>query len=395
VFALADRMPVKLRTSIALLCSAGGFLVLGLFTRSVASSVAVTLPAGTAARAELGQLSTLALWAPIVLVPVGLYMQMSAWFNIVRTLKHAATVIATAATGELSPRMNIGGKDELHKMGLAFNTMISRFEATVRGIRQAIDELGASSAGLETASATMTSAAEVTAVELETVAASAGYTSQEVETIASGTEELRQAIGEISVSTTAVVRSTDTAVAGVAQATANVERLRDSSQAIGEVVRSINAIAAQTNLLALNATIEAARAGEAGRGFAIVAGEVKELAQMTATATEEITRRVDAIQQDTDQAVAAVTGFADVIRLIAEHQGSIAGAIEEQTATIGAMAQGAGTVSGSSERIAEAIGAAGHAADDVRAASVETRRTVTELTSTAGRLRELASMFRS
>jgi methyl-accepting chemotaxis protein len=395
VFALVDRMPVKLRVSLALLFSAGGFLALGLYTRSVAGSIAAGLPAGSTARAELDQLATLALWTPIVLVPIGLFLLASAWGNIVGTLKHAATVLTTAATGDLSPRMSIGGKDELYKMGVAFNTMISQFETTVRGIRQAIDELGTSSAVLETASATMTSAAEATAVELETVAESARHSTQEVETIAGGTRELRQAIGEISVNTTAVSNSTGTAVTSVAHATANVERLRDSSHAIGEVVRSINAIAAQTNLLALNATIEAARAGEAGRGFAIVAGEVKELSQMTAAATEEISRRVEAIQQDTDEAVTAVAGFADVIRFIAEHQSSIAGAIEEQTATIGAMAQGAGTVTNSSERIAEAIGTAGQAADDVRAASVQARQTVTELTSTAGRLRELASMFRN
>jgi methyl-accepting chemotaxis protein len=260
-------------------------------------------------------------------------------------------------------------------------------------MRQAIDELDRSSADLEAASATMASAAEATAVELGTATESARRASHEVESIATGTEQLRQAIGEVSANTTAVSRSTDDAVANVEEATANVARLRESSLAIGEVVRSINAIAAQTNLLALNATIEAARAGEAGRGFAIVAGEVKELAQMTATATEEISRRVDAIQHDTDEAVAAVTGFADVIRLIGEHQVSIAGAIEEQTAAIGAMAQGAGTVSDNSARISDGIGGAGRAAEEVRGVSAETLRTVTDLTSTAGRLRDLAARF--
>jgi methyl-accepting chemotaxis protein len=395
VSALVDRLPVKLRVALALAFSAGGFIALGLFTRSVARSVAAGLPAGVPAHAKLEQVAMLALWTPIVLVPVSLFLLASAWLNIVGTLRHAAAALTTAATGDLSPRMVASGKDELHQMAVAFNTMVSQFETTVRGIRQSIDELGASSGALEAVSTTMTSAAGSTAVELETVAESARRAAEEVGTIAGGTSELGQAMGEISVNTTAVSRSTDTAVGDVVQATANVERLRDSSQAIGEVVRSINAIAAQTNLLALNATIEAARAGEAGRGFAIVAGEVKELAQMTATATEEISRRVDAIQQDTDEAVAAVGGFAEVIRLIAEHQTSIAGAIEEQGATIGAMAQGARAVSDSSERITHSISAAGKAAEDVRAASVETRRTVTELMSTTGRLRELAAMFRN
>ncbi|MGC9670094.1 methyl-accepting chemotaxis protein [Planosporangium sp. 12N6] len=394
MFTLVERLPTKLRTSLALLFLCGGFLALGLYARSVAHEVAAGLPAGSPARAALDQLAALALWVPVVLVPAGLYLQMSTWVSIVRTLKHAATVIMVASTGDLSPRMNIPGRDELHKMGLAFNTMIGQFQATVHGIRQAIDELTASSSALRSASDTMAAAADSTATELELAAESSRQASQEVESIATGTQQLRQAIGEVSADTTAVSRSTDGAVTSVAQATENVERLRESSQAIGEVVRSINAIAAQTNLLALNATIEAARAGEAGRGFAIVAGEVKELAQMTATATEEISRRVEAIQGDTDEAVAAVTGFAEVIRFIAEHQTSIASAIEEQTATIGAMAHGAGTVSTSSARISESIGTVGDAAKDVRAASVETHRTVVDLTATADRLGELVSVFR-
>nr|WP_240947581.1 methyl-accepting chemotaxis protein [Planosporangium mesophilum] len=390
---MVGRLPVKLRSAIAILLLVGGFIGFGLYARSVAHSIAAALPAGSAARAELDLLAALALWVPIVLVPVGLFMQASTWVSVIGALKHAARVIAIAATGDLSPRMTIAGKDELHQMGVAFNTMITQFETTVRGMRQAIDELDRSSVDLEAVSATMASAAEATAVELGTATESARRANHEVESIATGTEQLRQAIGEVSANTTAVSRSTDDAVANVEEATANVARLRESSLAIGEVVRSINAIAAQTNLLALNATIEAARAGEAGRGFAIVAGEVKELAQMTADATEEISRRVDAIQHDTDEAVAAVTGFADVIRLIGEHQVSIAGAIEEQTAAIGAMAQGAGTVSDTSARIGDAIGGAGRAAEEVRGVSAETLRTVTDLTSTAGRLRDLAARF--
>lgn len=393
MFAIVERLPVKLRTSLALLCFSGGFFALGLFTRSVAHSVAAALPAGSPARGELNSLATWALWTPVVCVPLGIYLQMSTWVGIVRMLKHAVGVIMTAATGDLSVRMHINGKDELRLMADSFNSMIGQFETTVRGIRQAVDELGRSSTSLEAASATMASAAAATTGELETVAESARRTTEEIDAIAGGTRELGQAIGDISANTSAVSRSTDAAVSNVEAATANVTRLRDSSLAIGEVVRSISAIAAQTNLLALNATIEAARAGEAGRGFAIVAGEVKELAQMTATATEEISRRVEAIQQDTDEAVATVTGFADVIASIAEHQSGIAGAVEEQSATIGAMAQGAGTVSDSSRRITEAIGIAGNAAEDAHGASVETGRTVAELAATANRLRELAQQF--
>jgi methyl-accepting chemotaxis protein len=395
MFALLDRLPPKARTGLALLCLVGGMVGVGLFARSVAGSVAAGLPAGSAARADLDRLAAVALWLPVILAPIGLLMQMSVWRSIVQVLRHDAGVIQAAAEGDLSPRMPVVGKDELGQMAEAYNTMMDRFQETVAGIRRAVDEVTSSAGSLRQASGTMTAAADATAAELETVARSAARTSDEVGAIAEGTRQMRQAITEISVNTTDVSRMTDEAVTGVTRATGNVSRLRESSQEINDVLRTINAIAAQTNLLALNATIEAARAGEAGRGFAIVAGEVKELAQATAAATEEIARRIEGIQHDTGEAVDAVSGFSAIIGAIAEHQVTIAAAVEEQTATTGTMVQGAGTVSSGTEQISVAIGAVSSAAAEVRGAAEETHRAVGDLTGTAQRLHSLAAVFRS
>ncbi|GIH98720.1 methyl-accepting chemotaxis protein [Planobispora takensis] len=108
---------------------------------------------------------------------------------------------------------------------------------------------------------------------------------------------------------------------------------------IGDVVKVITSIAEQTSLLALNATIEAARAGESGKGFAVVAGEVKDLAQETARATEDIARRVEAIQADTAGAVQAIADVAGVIAQIDDYQTTIAAAVEEPRRAAGELAE--------------------------------------------------------
>jgi methyl-accepting chemotaxis protein len=99
------------------------------------------------------------------------------------------------------------------------------------------------------------------------------------------------------------------------------------------VIKVISSIAQQTNLLALNATIEAARAGDAGKGFAVVANEVKELAKQTAKATQDITNKIGAIQKDSQLAVAAIGEITGAIDRLNGISGTIAAAVEEQTAT--------------------------------------------------------------
>src|SRR5947207_46685 len=133
----------------------------------------------------------------------------------------------------------------------------------------------------------------------------------------------------------------DLASAAAGEARANVDRLRESSDAIGHVVNLIAQIARQTTLLALNSTIEAARAGEAGRGFAVVATEVKALAVQTQGATEEITRKIEALQRDATGSADAVHRISQAIEAIRPVFENVNGAVAEQNATTGEMADNA------------------------------------------------------
>ncbi|MBR1200183.1 methyl-accepting chemotaxis protein [Bradyrhizobium sp. AUGA SZCCT0240] len=137
----------------------------------------------------------------------------------------------------------------------------------------------------------------------------------------------------------------DQASEAAREASANVDRLRESSAAIGNVVNLIAQIARQTTLLALNSTIEAARAGEAGRGFAVVATEVKALAVQTQNATEEITRKIEALQRDAAGSVDAVHRISQAIELIRPVFDNVNGAVAEQSQTTGEMSDNAASAS--------------------------------------------------
>jgi methyl-accepting chemotaxis protein len=137
----------------------------------------------------------------------------------------------------------------------------------------------------------------------------------------------------------------DQASAAAQEARANVDRLRESSAAIGNVVNLIAQIARQTTLLALNSTIEAARAGEAGRGFAVVATEVKALAVQTQNATEEITKKIEALQKDAVGSADAVHRIAQAIEAIRPVFENVNGAVAEQNRTTSEMSDSANSAS--------------------------------------------------
>jgi methyl-accepting chemotaxis protein len=269
--------------------------------------------------------------------------------------------------------------------------LLTRLSGVFTTMQQTGRHLGAASEKVQQVAAVVAGSAEDASIQAQGVAASASEVSQNVQTVAAGAQEMGASIGEIARNAQEAAHVATGAVSAVEETTGTMVKLGESSKEIGDVIRLITSIAEQTNLLALNATIEAARAGDAGKGFAVVADEVKQLAQETARATEGISRRVETIQQDAEQATAAIAEVADVITRMNEFQATIAGAVEEQTATTRAINAGVAQAADGSADIARSIVGRSQVASSAAETMAKARQTVRDLAATGQELGHLSS----
>lgn len=212
-------------------------------------------------------------------------------------------------------------------------SVITAQETLSRNVLEISNVVMGSSDEVQSTAQTLSAAAEEASAQATSVAAAAEEASTNVQTVAAATEQMTASIKEIAEQVNRSNKTAKEAVTKAEETNKTVENLHEASTQIGDVVNLINDIAEQTNLLALNATIEAARAGEAGKGFAVVASEVKSLAAQTAKATEEIRAQIAGMQTTTSSAVEAIGTIRETITAISEASASITAAVEEQSAT--------------------------------------------------------------
>jgi methyl-accepting chemotaxis protein len=248
-------------------------------------------------------------------------------------------------------------------------------DAAVAGFEKSVglivETVSLASNQLENAAGTLTRTAETTQTLSGTVASASEEASTNVQTVASATEELTSSVDEISRQVQESAKIAGEAVRQAERTDARINELSQAAGRIGDVVKLITAIAEQTNLLALNATIEAARAGEAGRGFAVVASEVKALASQTGKATEEISLQIAGMQTATEESVAAIKEIGGTITRISEIATTIASAVDQQGAATLEIARNVGEAAKGTARVASNITDVNRGASETGSASAQ------------------------
>jgi methyl-accepting chemotaxis protein len=260
--------------------------------------------------------------------------------------------------GEATAQRKAGEADRMRMMAELAGRFEQGMQGVITGVGGRAEEMGRSAEELARVAERGRGLAEAVATRAE-------QASVNVQTVASATQELAASIREISSQVQRSVTVSSRATDETQRTSQLIHGLSSAAEKIGTIIQLIQAIASQTNLLALNATIEAARAGDAGKGFAIVASEVKNLASQTAQATEQIASQIAAIQNVTGETVAAITQFGSTVKEMADIATAIAAAVEEQGAATGDIARNVEQAASGTAAVTREIG-------DVRAVAGET-----------------------
>nr|WP_321395729.1 methyl-accepting chemotaxis protein [uncultured Desulfobacter sp.] len=335
---------------------------------------------------RLGFIRPLVLGAILIVSILLLFIFLS---GLIKPLEKVVDALKDIAQGEgdLTQRLQVEAHNEIGEVASWFNAFVDRVHQLVVQIgensnvvseasghlQQISEKLDKSSDDLSAMTQSAASATDEMSMSMNSVAAAGEQATVNLEAVAEAAGIMKSGLGQVSQECQTARKISDDASSQVQSASLRVVDLGGAAKDIGKVVEVITEIAEQTNLLALNATIEAARAGEAGKGFAVVASEIKTLAAQTADATLEITNKIKTIQDSTDNTVQDVEKIAAVIEKVTNIVDGIATELEEQSISafqvaenIAQASEGMGEVS---QNIAESSNTATQISEDIAGVS--------------------------
>ncbi|MBN2722844.1 MAG: methyl-accepting chemotaxis protein [Deltaproteobacteria bacterium] len=355
--------------------------------------------------------------------------------KIVKPILHVRDFLKEMSDGEgdLTKRISITSSDETGEMGEYFNKFVEYLASIIRELAMTSGRLNNSSVALGStftslseavssmqvqtgkvtdgfsdlnenirtvAAATeeisttideVSSTAEQMSMSINSVNIGAGEMSSNIATIAVSIEELTASLGEVSSSFAQAAQASTDSNDRAQNAGNQMTLLGKSAKDIAKVIEMINDIADQTNLLALNATIEAASAGDAGKGFTVVAQEIKELAKQTAKATDDIANEVNSMQDVTSSTIRMITEVAQLIAKVTSLANTVAAAVEEQTATVGELSGSITSGAGAAEDISRRLGEVSTGVMTVAASTTEAASGVTAVSSSTSEIASLST----